>query len=59
MEWIQNVDWKFVIGDILMPVLIFFAGCFVGGHVERRENNAKAKVNGNGNSVIQNSSIQK
>lgn len=59
MEWLQNVDWKFVFGDIIIPIGIFVAGFFVGGGVERRKYKAKSKINGNGNTVIQNNTVQK
>ncbi len=56
MEMLNEIDWKFIIGDIVIPVLIFLLG-FVGGRTY--EKRANAKVKGNNNTVIQNSKIEK
>ena len=54
MELINEMDWKFILGDILIPVAIFILG-FLGGRTY--EKRASAKVNGNNNTIIQNSKI--
>lgn len=59
MDWLQNIDWQFIFGDVIIPIGIFVAGFFVGERVERRKYKAKSKINGNGNTVIQNSNAQK
>lgn len=59
MELLQNIDWQFVVGDIIIPIGIFVAGFFVGEGVERRKYKAKSKVKGDGNIVIQNSNVHK
>ena len=59
LEWLQNIDWKFVVGDIVVPIGLFVIGCFVGEGVERRKHTAKSKIKGDGNTVIQNSSVHK
>lgn len=58
-ELLRNIDWKFVIGDIIVPIGLFVAGIFVGGAIERRKYKAKAEVQGNGNIVMQNNDIRK
>lgn len=68
MEFLQNVDWKFWIGNILVPIVTAIVGLFSGIHIERynnkkRHNNkkinkAKAKANGKSNTIIQNSKIK-
>lgn len=58
-EWLSNVDWKFWLGDVIIPIGLFVAGFFVGGAVERRKNKAKSKIKGDNNTVIQNSNVQK
>ena len=55
MEWLKNIDWKFIIGDIIMPLFIFGLGIFVGQGVEKRK--AKSKIKGNNNVVLQNVDI--
>ncbi len=55
MEWLKSIDWKFVIGDIVMPLLIFGLGVLVGQGVEKRK--AKSKIKGNNNVVLQNVDI--
>ena len=59
MEWLQTMDWKFVVGDVVIPIGLFVVGFFVGEGVERHKNKAKSKIKGNGNTVIQNSNVQK
>lgn len=56
-ERMGSIDWKFIIGDIVVPIAIFAAGFVCGETVEKRK--AKAKVKGNGNTVIQNSDIHR
>lgn len=51
-----NFDWKFWLGDVGIPIGMFIIGLFTGKAIER---NAKAKVKGNNNTVIQNSKIDK
>lgn len=48
------MDWKFWVGDVGIPIITFIIGLFTGKTIERRSI-AKAKVDGNGNTVIQNS----
>lgn len=50
------MDWKFWIGDVLIPIATFVIGLLVGKTTERRAN---AKIKGNHNSVIQNSEIRR
>lgn len=52
----ESVDWKSVIGDIVIPIAIYLAGIFTGKAIEKRAN---AKVNGNRNTVIQNSRVDR
>lgn len=52
------MDWKFWIGDVVIPILTFIVGLFTGKSIEKHSI-AKAKVKGNGNKVIQNSKIEK
>lgn len=59
MNWIQNIDWQFVIGDIVIPIGLFIAGFFVGEGVERRKYKSNSKIKGDGNTVIQNSNVRK
>lgn len=48
------IDWKFWIGDVGIPIIMFILGLFTGKTIERKAN---AKVKGNGNTIIQNSSV--
>lgn len=57
-EFIMNIDWKFVVGDIIIPIGLFVLGCFVGSTVERKKNSAKSTVKGNSNTIIQNSNVK-
>lgn len=52
------MDWKFFIGDIAIPIVIFVIGLFTGRTIERKAV-AKAKIKDNRNFVIQNSEIKK
>lgn len=52
------MDWKFLIGDVGIPIVTFIIGLFAGKTIERR-NRAKSKVSGNNNTVIQNSDVKK
>lgn len=52
------IDWKFIIGDVIIPIVIFIAGLVTGTQVEKRKRSAKSKIKGNGNKVIQNSEIE-
>lgn len=58
-EWLKNIDWKFVIGDIVVPIGLFVIGLFTGKVLERRKYTAKSKAKGDGNIVIQNTTIHK
>lgn len=53
-EWISNIDWKFLIGDVIVPIVTFVAGIFVGKAIEQK---AQSKISGNNNTVIQNSNF--
>lgn len=52
----QNIDWKFWIGDIIIPIVTFAIGFFAGKAVEHK---AIAKVKGDHNTVLQNSNVNK
>ena len=49
---LSSIDWKFIIGDIVIPIVTFVIGLFVGGAHERKK--AKARIKGSNNNVIQN-----
>lgn len=51
------MDWKFLIGDVIIPIALFFLGMFIGKTVEKRKNN-KSKIQGHHNTVIQDSTIE-
>lgn len=51
------MDWKFVVGDIIIPIATFFIGMFTERTIERKKQ-AKAKVDGNNNTIIQNSNVK-
>jgi len=53
-----NMDWKFWVGDVGIPVITFVIGLFTGKTIEKRITN-KAKIKGTGNTVIQGSKIEK
>ena len=57
LEIINNMDWKFFIGDILVPVILFFLGYILGDNHGKKK--AVANTKGNKNTVIQNSEIHK
>lgn len=59
LEWLQNIDWKFVVGDLVVPIGLFVLGFFTGKAVEHRKYTAKSKTKGDGNIIIQNSSVHK
>lgn len=46
------MDWKFWIIDIGIPVATFVIGIFTGKTIEKK---SSAKVNGNNNTIVQNS----
>lgn len=52
------MDWKFWVGDVGIPVVTFVIGLFTGRNIERHSV-AKAKVKGDGNTIIQNSKVEK
>lgn len=62
MEFLQNIDWKFWIGNVLVPIVTAIIGLFSGIQIERynnkKINKAKAKANGKSNTIIQNSKIK-
>lgn len=49
------MDWKFWVGDVGIPIMIFILGLFAGKTIERRAN---AKINGNGNAIFQNCKVE-
>lgn len=51
------MDWKFLIGDVGIPLGTFIIGLFAGKTLERHS--AKNKIIGNENTVIQNSTVKK
>lgn len=53
-EWINSINWEFVIGDIIIPISLFLAGFLIGENVERRKYKAKSKIKGSYNNVSQN-----
>lgn len=57
MDWLQTLDWKFIIGDIFIPIITFVIGLFIGKDVEKKKE--KSTIKGNSNIVIQNSDIHK
>lgn len=69
MEFLQNVDWKFWIGNVLVPIVTAIIGLFSGIHIERynnkkrynikKINKTKAKANGKNSTIIQNSEINR
>lgn len=60
MQTPTNPDWKFLIGDVIIPLVTFVIGLFAGKSIERRKNiKATAKIKGNNNKVMQNSSIHR
>ena len=48
------MDWKFWVGDVGIPIVTFVIGLITGKTVERRSV-AKAKIKGDGNTIIQQS----
>lgn len=50
----ESLDWKFWVGDVGIPIVTFIIGLFTGKAIERK---AKAKVKGDNNMIIQNSSV--
>lgn len=52
------MDWKFWVGDVGIPVITFIIGLFTGKTIEKHSK-ANAKIKGDGNTVIQNSDIEK
>lgn len=55
MYLLKSIDWKFVLGDIVMPLVIFVLGVLVGQGIEKRK--AKSKIKGSNNVVLQNVDI--
>lgn len=49
------MDWKFWIVDVTIPVVTFIVGLFTGRAIEKK---ASAKINGNNNTVVQNSNYE-
>ncbi len=50
--WILN-NWQFLLGDIIIPIVTFVIGLFLGKAVERRK--ASSRIDGSDNIIIQNS----
>lgn len=50
------MGWQFWIVDVGIPVATFVVGLFTGKTIERK---SRAKIKGNGNTVIQNSKLEK
>lgn len=57
----ESFDWKWFIGQVLVPIATFVGGLFVGKQAEKHKTikKSKAKVSGRGNIVVQNSTIEK
>lgn len=55
-ELFNNMDWKFWLADVGIPVVTFVIGLFTGKTIEKK-NIAKSKNKGNGNFTIQNSKM--
>lgn len=53
-----TVDWKFWIGDVLIPIVTFVIGLFVGKAIERNRLRNKTIVKGTSNTVIQTNTIK-
>lgn len=51
------MNWEFIIGDVIVPIVIFIGGFFTGKTVEKKMRN-KANVKGDGNTVIQGSNVK-
>lgn len=49
-------DWKFWVGDVIVPIITFVIGLFVGKTIEHK---STTKIRGNNNKVIQNSKVSK
>ena len=54
----NDMDWKFWLIDVALPIATFVAGLFTGKTIERKSK-AKSKIKGDGNTVIQNSDVKK
>lgn len=52
------MDWKFWVGDVVIPIVTFVVGLFTGKSIKKRSI-AKSKVKGDKNTVIQSSKIEK
>lgn len=50
-----NMDWKFWVADICIPIVTFIIGLFTGKSIEKK---ASAKIKGNNNTVVQNSNCK-
>ena len=57
-EFFNNLDWKFWLADVGIPVVTFVIGLFSGKIIEKK-NVAKSRNKGDGNIIIQNSKIGK
>ena len=57
----ESWDWKWIIGSVMIPVVTFVIGLFVGKGVKKRKTaikqKAEASVPGYGNLVVQNSTV--
>ena len=54
---VKDVDWKFIVGDMVIPITTFLIGLFAGRTIERKKQ-ADAKIDGNNNTIIQNSNVR-
>lgn len=57
MNWIYE-NWKFLVGNILVPIICAILGFFGGKTCEKKKNiKSKASIKGNDNTVNQNNNI--
>lgn len=54
--WLSSLDWKFIVGDIVIPIGTFILGIIIGKGSERKK--AKAVIRGNHNIAVQNTKIE-
>lgn len=50
------MDWKFWVGDVVIPIITFIIGFFSG---KQWSKHSKSNIKGNNNNVVQNSRIKK
>ena len=56
MEWLQN-NWQFLVGDIVIPIITFIIGLFVGKRIEKKK--TVSSIKGNNNTVVQDVQVLK